>query len=65
MVKEGWLDRGDWGYVDEEGFMFMRGGYKDVMIYGGENIYGEEIEEVIEEVGGIVERGVVGMCDAV
>lgn len=39
VLKDGWFYIGDFGYVDEDGFIFIIGCYKDVIIYGGDNIY--------------------------
>ncbi len=63
MLKDGWFHTGDSGYVDEDGFIFITGRYKDVIIYGGDNIYPDQIEEVIQQVPGILETAVVGIPD--
>ncbi len=49
--------------MDEDGFIFITGRYKDVIIYGGDNIYPDQIEEVIQQVPGILETAVVGIPD--
>lgn len=46
-IKNGWLYSGDLGYKDEEGFLFLVGRKKNIIISGGINIYPEEVEEVI------------------
>lgn len=63
VLKDGWFHTGDSGYVDEDGFIFITGRYKDVIIYGGDNIYPDQIEEVIQQVPGILETAVVGIPD--
>lgn len=63
VLKDGWFYTGDSGYVDEDGFIYITGRYKDVIIYGGDNIYPDQIEEVIQQVPGILETAVVGVPD--
>jgi long-chain acyl-CoA synthetase len=42
---DGWLRTGDIGYIDDEGFIFLKGRYKDMLLGpSGQNIYPEEIE---------------------
>lgn len=64
-LRDGWLYTGDIGYVDEDGFFFIRGRKKDMIIRGGENIYPREIEEVLIQHVQIKEAVVIGKPDPI
>ena len=61
---DGWFRTGDLARVDEEGFYFVVGRSKDMIISGGENIYPAELENVLADCPGIAESAVVGQDDA-
>lgn len=62
-VNNGWLQSGDIGYVDEEGYVFIVDRRADLIISGGENIYPAEIENVLASHPAIVEVGVCGRAN--
>jgi acyl-CoA synthetase (AMP-forming)/AMP-acid ligase II len=57
----GWFSTRDEGYLDEAGYLFVRGRADDTIIRGGENIAPAEIETVIEQMPGVAEVAVVGL----
>jgi long-chain acyl-CoA synthetase len=62
-IKEGWLSTGDLGYVDEDGYLYIVGRSKELIIRGGQNIYPREIEDVILRMPQVAEAAVVGVPD--
>lgn len=63
MVK-GWFRAGDLAWRDAEGFLYLAGRSKDMIIRGGENIYPIEIETVLGEHPAVAEIAVIGMPDS-
>jgi len=57
---EGWLHTGDLGCFDEEGYLYLAGRIKDVIIRGGENISPSEIESALNRMENIREAKVMG-----
>jgi len=62
---DGWLDTGDLGYLDADGYLFLAGRCDDVINRGGEKIYPREIEEVLLAQPGVRAAAVVGAPDEV
>ena len=64
MTADGWLRTGDLGYVDEEGYVYLTGRVDELIIWGGENISPEEVEEVINTHPKVAESSVIAVPDA-
>ena len=62
---EGWLDTGDLGRFDEDGYLFLAGRSDDVINRGGEKIYPREIEEFLLAHEGVSSAAVVAAPDEV
>ena len=61
VLQNGWLHTGDLGTIDSNGSLYIIGRKKNVIIRNGENIYPEEIEEVLCEHPAIQEAYVYGL----
>lgn len=58
-----WFRAGDLAYRDEQGYLYLAGRSKDMIIRGGENIYPVEIETVLSRLPGVAQAAVVGKPD--
>ena len=59
----GWFHTGDIGVRDDDGYLFIVDRLKDMILSGGENIAGSEIERVLYEHDAVLEAAVVGRPD--
>jgi long-chain acyl-CoA synthetase len=62
-LRNGWIYSGDLGWRDEEGFFYISGRKKDMIIRGGAKIYPAEVEEVVTSSDDVAEAAVVGTPD--
>jgi acyl-CoA synthetase (AMP-forming)/AMP-acid ligase II len=63
--QEGWLDTGDLGYLDQDGYLFLAGRSDDVINRGGEKIYPRDIEDFLLGQPGVMSAAVVPVPDEI
>ncbi|MGE8320957.1 MAG: AMP-binding protein [Comamonas sp.] len=61
FTPDGWLRTGDIGYQDADGFFYVTGRSKELIIKGGENIAPREIDEAVLKHPGVLEAAAVGI----
>jgi len=59
-IVDGWLHTGDTAFIDEEGFIFLQGRKKEMVIVAGENVYPVEVENVLTRHPAVAEVAVIG-----
>ena len=64
VLPGGWLRTGDGGWIDEDGYVYLRDRIKDMVVSGGENIYPAEVEQVLIQHPGVARVAVVGTPSA-
>jgi acyl-CoA synthetase (AMP-forming)/AMP-acid ligase II len=60
-TDDGWIRTGDLAYADEDGFLYICGRKKDMIIRGGHNIYATDVEAVLLEHPDVQEAAVAGV----
>ena len=63
LDAEGWLHTGDLAYRDEDGYFFVVGRSKELIIKGGMNIAPKQIDEILESHPAVLEAAAVGVPD--
>ena len=63
-LRNGWLYTGDMGELDGDGYLFITGRKKEMIIVSGFNVFPREVEEVLHANPHIKEAAVVGRADA-
>jgi acyl-CoA synthetase (AMP-forming)/AMP-acid ligase II len=63
--RDGWLHSGDLAFLDEDGFLYIVGRQKDVIIRGGNNVHATDVETVLYEHPAVREAAVAGIAHPV
>jgi long-chain acyl-CoA synthetase len=62
-IKDGWLATGDLGFLDSDGYLYLKGRKDDIINVGGEKVSPIEIELMIKQLDKIQDVGVIGVPD--
>lgn len=60
-MYKGWYHSGDIGYLDDEGYLWVKDRVDDMIISGGENIYPREVEDVLYSHAGVLDVAIIGL----
>jgi acyl-CoA synthetase (AMP-forming)/AMP-acid ligase II len=63
ITGDDWVRTGDIGRLDSDGYVYIEDRLKDMIITGGENVYGPEVESVLLEHPDIADAAVIGVPD--
>ncbi|HEV8400904.1 MAG TPA: AMP-binding protein [Gemmatimonadales bacterium] len=63
MIRDGWLYTGDLARVDEDGYCFIVGRKKDMILCGGFNVYPDEIDRILAGHPAVAEAATIGIPD--
>ncbi len=61
FTPDGWFKTGDLGRIDPNGYVYIVGRIKDLVISGGYNVYPKEVETELDAVPGVTESAVFGV----
>jgi long-chain acyl-CoA synthetase len=62
-IRDGWLFTGDLSVMDEDGFFFIVGRKKDMILCSGYNVFPDEVDRVLMAHPGILEAATIGLPD--
>ena len=62
-IRDGWFRTGDIARIDADGFVYIVDRAKDMVLRGGENVYGSEVEAAIYQHDAVAEAAVFGVPD--
>ncbi|MEW6441635.1 MAG: AMP-binding protein [bacterium] len=63
VFRDGWVHTGDLGRFDEEGFLYLAGRAKDMIISGGQNVFSVEVEDTLMSHPAVADCAVIGLPD--
>ncbi|MEB3983178.1 long-chain-fatty-acid--CoA ligase [Mycobacterium sp. 663a-19] len=63
ITADDWVRTGDIGRLDAEGYVYIEDRLKDMIITGGENVYGPEVESVLIEHPAVADAAIIGVPD--
>jgi malonyl-CoA/methylmalonyl-CoA synthetase len=61
FTADGWFKTGDLGRIDRNGYVYIVGRVKDLVISGGYNVYPKEVESELDAIPGVAESAVFGV----
>ncbi len=62
---QGYMRTGDIARIDEDGYLYITGRIKEMIIVGGENVFPREVEEILNKHNAVEASGVIGVNDPV
>ena len=63
ITADDWVRTGDIGQLDDDGYLYIEDRLKDMIITGGENVYGPEVESVLIEHPAVADGAIIGVPD--
>ena len=63
VFNNGWFNTGDIGYLDDDGYLYLRDRKHDLIMSGGEKVYSSEVEAIINQHPHVAECAVIGILD--
>jgi long-chain acyl-CoA synthetase len=65
VLADGCFRTGDLGYLDDEGYLYLKDRKQDMIVTGGENVYSGEVEAVLNRHPEVLEVAVIGIPDEI
>lgn len=62
-IQDGWFHTGDMARMDADGYFYIAGRFKDMIISGGENVYAAEVEAIFREHAAVADAALIGQPD--